>query len=156
MAHEFRPKPGQIDFTHIKRVPVVNCILRYQGKILIVERSSEMKFYPEYWNGISGFLDDGRSIEEKLRAELNEELGLREQDIIRVIQGKMFEYDDPRYNKTWIIYPVLVDVRTDAIRLDWEAREYRWVTLGEIPQYATLPGFDKVLEALFPSGSIQE
>ena len=63
MLKEFHPKPGQIDFTHIKRVPVVNCVLRYEGKFLIVQRSEEIRYYPEYWNGISGFLDDGRSIE---------------------------------------------------------------------------------------------
>lgn len=135
---------------------MVNCVLRYQGKFLIVQRSEEIRFYPEYWNGISGFLDDGRSIEEKLRAELNEELGLREQDIIAVRQQEPFEYDDPRYNKTWIIHPVLVDVRTDTIRLDWEARDSRWITLEEVKEYNMLPGFEKVLQALFPAGVVGE
>ena len=152
MVREFKPNPGQIDFTHIKRVPVVNCVVRYQGKFLIVQRSEEIRFYPEYWNGISGFLDDGRSVEEKLRAELDEELGLRPQDIISVRLVDPFEYDDPRYNKTWIINPVLVDVRTDKIKLDWEAKDSRWVDLQEVKEYNVVPGFEKVLAVVFPSG----
>ena len=154
MTKEFHPKPGQIDFTHIKRVPVVNCVLRHEGKFLIVERSAEIRYYPEYWNGISGFLDDGRSIEEKLRAELNEELGLREQDVLSITQGEVFEYNDPRYNKTWIIHPVLVDVRTSEIRLDWEAKDFRWVTLEEAKEYNIVPGFERVLSILFPMGKV--
>jgi len=52
---EFKPKPGQIDYTNIRVAPVINCVVQYQDKILIVRRNLKMKFYPGYWNGISGF-----------------------------------------------------------------------------------------------------
>ena len=74
--------------------------------------------------------------------------------MISVTQGEVFEYDDPRYNKTWIIHPVLVDVKTDAIRLDWEAKDSRWVTLEEVKEYNVLPGFERVLSTLFPMGKV--
>ena len=148
MPKQFIPKPGQIDFTHIKRVPVVNCVIRYKDKILLVKRSDDIHFYPGYWNGISGFLDDGRSIEEKLKAELNEEIGLKEADILSLVQGEPFEEEDLKYKKTWIIHPALLDVRTDRITLDWEAKECRWVDLKEVKDFQILPGFEKVLAAL--------
>ena len=46
------------------------------GKYLVVERSMNMRLYPGYWNGISGFLDDNRSLEEKITDEIKEELGI--------------------------------------------------------------------------------
>jgi len=33
-----------------------------------------MRLYPNYWNGISGFLDDNKSVTEKALCELEEEL----------------------------------------------------------------------------------
>jgi|GEM_PF-231820 len=146
---EFRPKPGQIDFTNITRVPVINCVVRYNGKILLVKRSGGMKFYPNYWNGISGFLDDDQTIEEKVLEELNEELGINEDNINSMKKGSIIEYEDSAYKKTWLIRPVLVDVNTDNIKIDWEAREFKWVLPEELKNFELLPGFDKVVESLF-------
>ena len=72
---KFKPKPGQIDYTNARWAPVINCVVKYKDRILIVQRSSKLNFYPGYWNGISGFLDDKRSLEEKARDELKEEAG---------------------------------------------------------------------------------
>ena len=145
---EFKPKPGQIDYTHVRRAPVVNCVVRYKGKILLVRRSNKMKFYPGYWNGISGFLDDGRSVREKAKEEVMEETNIKEQDIISISEGKIFEQDEPEYDKTWIVHPVLVEVNRDKVKLDWEARDYRWVALDKVKEFKLLPGFEKVLEIL--------
>ena len=147
---EFKPQPGQIDFTNIRRAPVINCVARYNGKILIVQRSAGMKFYPEFWNGISGFLDDGRSVVQKARDELKEELGIEETKIVAIYEGEVFEQEESDYNKTWIVHPVLVDVKNDKITLDWEAQKYEWIEVAETGRYKLLPGFDKVLTALFP------
>lgn len=147
---EFKPKPGQIDYTHIRRAPVINCIVKYHDKILIVQRNAGMKFYPEYWNGISGFLDDNRSVTEKAKDELQEELGIAAENIISLYEGGIFEQDEPDYQKTWIVHPVLINVNTDNIKLDWEAQNYKWVNVEEAKTFNLLPGFDKVLTTLFP------
>ncbi len=146
----FKPKPGQIDYTNIRRAPIINCVVQHGDKILIVQRSEKVNFYPSYWNGISAFLDvPNQSLEEKIKEELTEEVGIEEEDIISIHQGKVYEEDDLRYNKTWIVHPVLVEVTADKIRLDWEARNYKWVTLDEVKSFNLLPGFGKVLRALF-------
>jgi len=54
---------------------------RYQNKILVVQRSKKLHFYPGYWNGISGFLDDQKNIEQKVKEELREELGITSRHI---------------------------------------------------------------------------
>lgn len=146
---KFVPKPGQIDYTHIRRAPVINCIVEYKGKILIMKRSAGMRFYPGYWHCIAGFLDDGRSVEEKVREELKEELGIGKKDILSLREGPLLEKDEPKYKKTWIIHPVLVKLKTDTVKLNWEAETYRWVIPEELKDYKLMPGFEKVFKAVF-------
>ena len=146
--NKFKLKPGQVDYTHARWAPVINCVLRHKNKILVVQRSKELNFYPGYWNGISGFLDDQRSLEEKVKDELSEELGVPARKIKRIRLGEIFNQEAPKYKKTWIVHPVLVEVTTDKIKLDWEARNYQWIKLSEARKLKLLPGFDQVLKRL--------
>ena len=149
MEKKFTPKPGQVDYTNIRRAPVINCVLRYGDKILLVKRSAELRLYPNYWNGISGFLDDDRSVLEKVKDEIREETGIGEQDIISIKEGEILELEEPEYEKTWIVHPVLVDVKTDDVKLDWESQEYEWVNLAQLKDFELIPGFERVIKALF-------
>lgn len=148
MRRKFKPKSGQIDYTKARWAPVINCVVKYKDKILVVQRSSELNFYPGYWNGISGFLDDKRGLKEKVRDELKEEAGISKKDIISIHLGKIFHQEALKYKKTWIVHPVLVEVKTDKIKLDWEAKNYKWIRFNEVRKLKLLPGFDEVLEKL--------
>ncbi|OGZ32774.1 MAG: hypothetical protein A3I88_02240 [Candidatus Portnoybacteria bacterium RIFCSPLOWO2_12_FULL_39_9] len=146
---KFKPKPGQVDYSKMRWAPVINCVVKYRDKILIVQRSAKLNFYPNYWNGISGFLDDKRTLKEKVRDELKEEAGIDKKDIILIRLGKIFHQDELKYKKTWIVHPVLVKVKTDKIKLDWESRSHKWIKIKEAKNFNLLPGFDKVLKNLF-------
>ena len=89
----FKPKPGQVDYTHARWAPVINCVLTHKGKILVVQRSKELHFYPGYWNGVSGFLDDHRSLLQKVADELREELGIPRTNIKSVFKNMSDEPD---------------------------------------------------------------
>jgi 8-oxo-dGTP diphosphatase len=145
MRKKFRPKRGQVDYSRVRWAPVVNCVLKYKNKILVVERSKKLRFYPGHWNGVSGFLDDQRSLNEKVIDELKEEVGISKNQIKRVRLGGVFDQEEPKYKKTWIVHPVLVEVKTDKIKLDWEAENYKWLTFREAKKLKLLPGFDEVL-----------
>ncbi len=145
---KFKPKLGQVDFTNIRWCPVINCVLEYDGKFLIVQRSAGMRLYPSYWNGLSGFLDDNKSLEQKVFQELKQEVGLNKKDIISINVGQIFEQDAPKYKKTWIVHPVLIKVKTDKIKIDWEAQNYKWEHINKIREMQLLPGFDKVLDGV--------
>jgi ADP-ribose pyrophosphatase YjhB (NUDIX family) len=110
-----------------------------------------MRLYPGYWNGIGGFLDDSKTLEEKTREELKEELGISRQNIISLKPGKVFDLKEPKYQKVWLIYPVLAKVKNDKIKLDWEAEEYQWIKPQEAKSFKLAPGFRRVLKELFPS-----
>jgi ADP-ribose pyrophosphatase YjhB (NUDIX family) len=142
---KFKPKRGQTDFSKIRWAPVVNCILRHKRKILLVKRNSDMNFYPDCWNGISGFLDDKKNLREKIEEELKEELGISKNNIKSIRLGEIFNQEAPEYQKTWIVHPVLVEVKTDKIRLDWEAQDFKWLFLSEIKKFKLSPGLKKVL-----------
>ena len=146
----FKPKPGQIDYTNTRWAPVINCVVKHKNKLLVVKRSKELNFYPGYWNGISGFLDDQRNLAEKVSDELKKELGMLKTEIKRIRLGEIFDREEAKYKKTWIVHPVLVEVKTDKIKLDWEARNYQWLTLQEIKKLKLLPGFSEVLKKLLP------
>ncbi len=145
---KFKPKSGQTDYTNIRWAPVVNCVVMYRGKMLLVERSPSLRLYPGYWNGISGFLDDQKSLKEKVIEELREELGIRKNEVVSIRPGEVFNQDEPKYKKTWIVHPILVHVKTDHVSLDWEAQKYKWVTLREAEKMKLLPGFDIVLQRI--------
>ncbi len=144
---KFKARKGQVDFTNIRWVPVINCVVSHKDTILLVQRNKDMHLYPGYWNGISGFLDDSKSLAEKVCEELQEEIGLDKKEVISIKLGQVFDQDAPKYGKTWIVHPVLVKVSTDKIKLDWEAQNYKWVKVKDIRKIDVLPGFDKIVES---------
>jgi 8-oxo-dGTP pyrophosphatase MutT (NUDIX family) len=148
---EFVARPGQIDYTHAKRAPVLNCIVKHGEKILIVQRNPNMHFHPGVWNGISGFLDEPeKSVADKVREELFEEAGIDEENIISLKEGAVVELEDSEYGKTWVVHSILAEVKTNAVRLDWEAEKYLWITPEEVWDYPLIPGFDAVVKTFFP------
>lgn len=142
----FVPQPGQVDYTSIRYAPVINTVITHEGKILLVQRNPQMRLYPGYWSGISGFLDDARSIEEKVIQEINEELGMPASDILEIRRGTVLLQEAPDYHKTWLVVPVLARVKTTDFRLDWEAKQAAWYEPTEIASLDLLPGYMTVLD----------
>jgi len=147
----FVPRSGQIDFTHARYAPVINCLVTHKGKILIVKRSHDSEYYPDLWAGISGFLDDAKTIEEKVEEELSEELGVPPTQIVKIKTGPVFEHNGHDYKKVWIAHPVWVEISTDKLTLDWEASEYKWIAPKEVKNYTFGPGFLAVFCLFYPN-----
>lgn len=145
MQPVFKPRPDQVDYTHARWAPVINCVVKHKNKILLVQRSKDLNLYPGYWNGVSGFLDDRRSLKQKVQDELQEELGIPKNKIISIKRGEIFDQEAPKYKKSWIVHPILVEITTDKIKLDWEAENYRWVAFSELEKLNLLPGFGQVI-----------
>lgn len=127
---------------------MINCVLKHENKILVVKRSKENNIYPGLWNGVSGFLDDRKSLEEKVYEEIWEEAGIKKKNIISIKLGKIFDQEDKKFKKTWVVHPISIRVKTNEIKLDWEAQEYKWLDQKEIGKLKLMPGFRQVLENL--------
>jgi len=145
---KFIPKDGQVDYTNIRYAPVVNTVVTKDGKVLLVQRSQELRLYPGFWNGISGFLDDKQSIEEKVGEELRDELGIEQANILKLDRGHPFIQEAPEYDKTWLVVPVLVEINTDRVGIDWEESQAKWFEPSELKKLNLLPGFETVIAQL--------
>ena len=143
---KFVPKSGQVDYTSIRYAPVVNIVVAQGSKVLLVQRSSGMRLYPGCWNGVSGFLDDNRSIEEKVTQELSEELGITSDAIESIERGQVLLQEAPEYHKTWLVVPVLARTNATDFRLDWEAQRAKWYMPAQIRELDLLPGFEAVIK----------
>lgn len=146
---KFIPKPGQVDYTNIRYAPVVQAVVTIANKILLVQRSAELRLYPSYWNGISGFLDDNRSIEDKIKEELSEEIGIKPTSIKSIEVGQPILQEAPEYNKTWLVVPAKVEINNEKIKLNWENQKTQWIDPQKALQLNLMPGFDKVLNQIF-------
>lgn len=145
----FVPKAGQTDYTNIRYAPVVNVVVAQAGKILLVQRSRDLRFYPGFWHCVAGFLDDSQSIEDKAREELREELGLTAADILGLERAQPVLVEAPEYAKTYLVVPVMARVNTAGFTLDWEASRARWVTPAQARRLKLVPGFAEVLARFF-------
>lgn len=144
----FKPKRGQTNYTNIRYAPVVHCILRYRGKVLVVQRSKALRLEPGNWGGIAGFLDDKKDFDDKVKEEIREEAGITSRYIKKIVRGEIFHREAPTYGKTWIVHPVLVDVTTQKVKLNWEARQYQWLTTQEAKKLKPVTDLPRVLELL--------
>jgi 8-oxo-dGTP diphosphatase len=141
----FVPRPGQVDYTHMRYAPVLNAVVVCRGKVLLLQRSSGMRNYPNHWCGISGYLDDARCAEDKARQEMLEEAGITADRILSTRRGTVLLQEAPEYGKSWLVVPVLVDVRDRRYRLDWESQAAGWFSMIEALSLPLLPGFDAVI-----------
>jgi isopentenyldiphosphate isomerase len=139
-------KDGRIDYTTARKAPVLTIFIRFNKKILLLKRSQEVLTYKGKWNTVAGYLDQLRPLDEKVKEELSEELGFNEKDITSYYLGSTYSFDDEEIQKTWVIFPVLVDLNDKPkIVLDWEHTDYKWIYPEEIDQYDTVPNAKKSL-----------
>jgi 8-oxo-dGTP diphosphatase len=111
-----------------------------QPHILIVRRSQRVGSYNARWGGISGFVEEGVTPDEQAFTEIREETGLQGEQIRMLRRGAVVEVEDPAIGRHWYVHPFLFEVLTpDAINLDWEATEKRWIEPAELQNYETVP-----------------
>jgi len=128
----------------LRTTPVVTCfLLRLDGpapRLCLVRRSGRVGSYNARWAGISGFIEDGVSPEEQARTEIREETNLQATQIRLLTRGAVVEHVDEQLGRRWLVHPFLVEVLDpDAIKLDWEAEEMRWIAPEELSSYETVP-----------------
>lgn len=101
------------------------------------------------WNGISGYIDEIKTIEEKALEEIWEETKIPKSIISNIKIGKPFKLKDAKIKKTWILCPVLVELtKLPKIKLDSENVEYKWIYANQIKDFKTVPGLENELAAV--------
>lgn len=134
------------DLTHARSAPVLVIYVKFKDKILLVKRSDKVLTYKNLWSCLAGFVDDEKSMEEKVKFEIKEEIGLDEKDIISITEGETYLFTDEKLNREWVRHLFLVKISNPTVKLTWEHMEYVWVTLDDVFKYETTPGFEEDLK----------
>ena len=127
---------GRIDYTNADKAPGLSCFIKYEDKILLLKRSDKVMAYKGQWFCLGGFIDEPKSIRQKVLEELHEELGLSENDVKNIKTAPSYTYQDSSAKKSWILYPVIVELNNQPeIKLDWEHTAYKWVKKEELASF---------------------
>jgi 8-oxo-dGTP pyrophosphatase MutT (NUDIX family) len=118
---------------------VVTSFLRYQGKILLLQRSSKVGTYKGKWAGCSGYIEEDEDPDERALIEIQEELNITPEQITLIKKGDPLEITDK--NIIWVVYPYLFETESDQIQLDWEHQNYLWLSPEELEtsNFETVP-----------------
>ncbi len=137
-----------IDYTHAKSAPVIVIFVKYRDKFLLAKRSEKMLTYQGLWSCLAGFVDDDKTMEEKVTFEIEEEIGLAQGDIKEIKKGDTYLFVDENLDREWIRHIYLVEITNPNIKLSWEHSELVWVTPEESKTYKTTPGLHEDLEKI--------
>jgi len=141
---------GRIDYSNSDIAPVITVFVKFKDEILLLKRSNKVGSYPEKWNTVAGYLDELKPINKKIFEELKEEIGIDRNLILSINIGKTHKITDVHINKTWIIHPVLVEIKEmPKIKLDYEHTEFKWIKQEELKNFDTVPKIDKSFENAF-------
>ncbi|MHA1264446.1 MAG: NUDIX domain-containing protein [Candidatus Helarchaeota archaeon] len=125
---------------------VVTSFLRYQGKILLLQRSSKVGTYQGRWAGCSGYIENDESPYKRALIEIKEELQLDPENLQLIKEGTLLEVEDEEKAVLWLVHPFLFEISSNQIQIDWEHKNYKWISPDEIDQYPTVPKLKEAFE----------
>ena len=108
---------------------IVTGILKCDDLFLIIKRSINDDFYPGFWEFPGGHLEDGETLNEALKRELEEEIGYT-LDSIPIITNYFDEiktFENKLVHNLEIDFIITVDKTKLNIKLSNEHSEYKWV-----------------------------
>jgi nucleoside triphosphatase len=118
-----------------QRVIVVGLVWNEAGELLFCRMAPDRGVFPDQWGFPGGGIEKGEKMEDALRREIREELGIEIEEI------KPTFFKDATYNKlladgtTQLNYMVFLIFHCKAssmdIHLNDEFSEYRWLNQGE-------------------------
>ena len=100
-----------------------------EGRVLLVHRSPTARFWPEVWDLFGGHVNEGESLEEALRREAREELG------IEVLASRWLgRIHDPVEPSVVHVYAVTSWDGEPVNAAPYEHTEISWFAADELPE----------------------
>ena len=109
---------------------IVSAIFIDKTKILLFKRASYKIHYANMWNSISGKKEEGETVEECLKREIFEELGINNFEIKRKSDRLLYKDGD----REWFVNIFILNLFDKNIKLNKEHSEYRWFDLDNLPR----------------------
>ncbi len=123
----------------------VTGVVLNKGKVLILKKSPKDYNYPNKWGFCSGYAKEFEAADDTVLREIKEETCLTAKILKK---GKLFQKDDKKLGKTWVITPFLCKASSREVKLDHENVEFKWIDYKGINKYQTVPGLEKDLKVL--------
>jgi hypothetical protein len=137
---------GRIDYSSARVALVLNCVVRFERRILLLQRSDVVSHHVGKWSCVTGFIDRFLPINVLASTELSEELSLEVRDNVALRCAEPFVSFDSEAEKTWIVYPVLASFDVlPRIVLNSENTDHRWVYPWDVDRLEIIPGQRRAL-----------
>lgn len=107
---------------------ILAVIKNKEGKVLLLKRNSNEKWYPKKWCVLAEKLKENETPDECLERGLIEETGIK--NCKEIERKKSYLFEDGDFKR--IIYPYYCKIENSDIKLNHEHSEYKWVTLEEL------------------------
>jgi 8-oxo-dGTP diphosphatase len=138
---------------------IVTAFIEYRGKVLLLRRSQRVKTMKGKWAGVSGYIEAYERPLIRVLKEIEEETGLTHKNVRVLREGIPMEAtDDARPDIIlWVVHPFYVSTNSNAVNLDWEHDQYKWINPNEIENFDTVPRLKAALDRVYPgiSNSIE-
>lgn len=127
-------------------VGVDNIIVNEEGKILLCKRAKTIRTYPDMWGLISGYVEWGETIEDALKREAKEEIGV-DIEVIR-FTGRYYDTLGRHPRKTVICLPHRCRIKSGEPKINQpeEVSDVRWFSPEDIRKMELAYDHKKILE----------
>ena len=109
---------------------VLTAILKDKDLLLVVKRNENDDLYPGAWEFPGGHLEDGETLKDGLKRELEEEIGFTDdfEPIITHYYDEVKEKNGKLIHDLEIDFIINVDSSKVNVKLSEEHCDYKWVT----------------------------
>tara|TARA_B100000029_G_scaffold96821_1_gene87022 strand:- start:1043 stop:1447 length:405 start_codon:yes stop_codon:yes gene_type:complete len=128
---------------------IVTSFLKNDEKILILKRSDNVKTMKKLWSGVSGIIENNEEPLERAKIEIQEEVGMKENEIKLVKSADDMKISSPQYkNHQWHVFPFLFETDLVQVNLNWENSDFKWILPENLRDFDTVPNLERVLFSL--------
>ena len=111
-----------------------------RGRVLLVRRSPQARHYPDAWDLFGGHVEAGESLEEALRREAREELGVEVESFHSL--GRVY---DPVEPAEVTVFAVIAWGGEPVNAAPHEHSELGWFSPDELPGSSGLEGYRRLV-----------
>ena len=127
----------------MQQINVVNAIIKYKGRFLIVQRNLKSRLHPGKWSFPGGKLKQEETILEGLKRAIKEETSLEvDKSIIPIAE---YQYKRPEegitLGKSFLVFAI-----HNKVRLSKELSSFAWISPEELKNYQHIEGMEEELE----------
>lgn len=110
--------------------------LKCRDKFLLVQRDKNDEIFPGKWQNLGGKIEVGEQVEEAIKREVEEEIGIKVDKHPVFLQSYSWKKDEVSPIRLGLIFLISLGGKTEdyKIKLDLELTNYGWFTYKEIEQ----------------------